>query len=182
MFRRLIPNCWLSVLAALLFLSETLKIAAQETSAPTHTPATYAPKPDYSFEARSHWLEGRGIFSLNIRPDGTVESVDVAKSTGHPELDQSAIAAFRQWRFKPSVVAPKVKIPIEFTLAGLRPAGIDSALRAEKQGSKPPAGKSGWREYWDGCISAWNAYHRPDYEEYFRKRRKQLGLADFNKL
>lgn len=82
----------------------------------------------------------------------------------------------------PVSFAPKVKIPTEFTLAGLRPAGIDGALRAEKQGSKPPASKPSWREYWEECISAWNAYHRPDYEEYFRKHRKQLGLTDFNKL
>jgi TonB family protein len=144
--------------------------------------AIYAPKPDYSFEARSHWLEGRGVFALNVRPDGIVDNVEVEKSTGHSELDQSAITASRQWRFKPGLVAPKIKIPMEFTLAGLRPAGIDAALRAEKKGSKPPSGKSSWQEYWDGCISGWNAYHRLDYEIYFRMRRKELGLPDFNKL
>jgi TonB family protein len=163
------------------FFLGNLTIDAQDTSAPTHALATNAPKPDYSFEARSHWLEGRGVFLLKVRSDGTVQSVDVAKSTGHRELDQSAVAALQRWQFKPGSVTA-VKIPMEFTLAGLRPAVIDAALRAEKQGSKPPRRKSSWSEYWEGCISAWNAYHRPDYEEYFRKRRGQLGLVDLDKL
>ena len=142
----------------------------------TTYPVIYAPKPDYSFEARSHWLEGSGVFSLSVGPDGIVQSVDVSKSTGHSELDRSAVAALRQWRFKPGSTAPKVKIPIEFTLAGLRPHGIDLALQAEKQGNSPPGGNSTWREYWEKCISGWNAYHRLDYGQYFRQRRKALGL------
>jgi TonB family protein len=63
----------------------------------------YAPKPEYPFEARSLHLTGDGILVVNVRDDGTVESVDVAKSTGHSELDQSGIAAFLKWRFRPGM-------------------------------------------------------------------------------
>jgi TonB family protein len=175
---------WEWILFGTILLRAISSIEAQGTATrlPKQGVATYAPKPDYSFEARSHWLEGRGVFELTVRPDGTVDSVNIAKSTGHSELDESAMAALRQWRFKPGVVAPKVKIPMEFTLAGLRSAGIDAALRAEKDGRLPSGRKSSWREYWEECIVAWNAYHRPDYEEYFRKHRKALGLADIDKL
>ena len=155
------------------------RVAAQDstTTSPRHALAVYTVKPEYSFAARSHWLEGRGVFLLTVRPDGSVQSVDVLKTTGHSELDEAAVAAFRQWRFKPGAVT-KVKIPMDFTMAGLRPRGIDSALQAEKQGSRPPSGNASWREYWRKCIPLWNGYHRPDYAEYFRKHRKALGLED----
>jgi len=82
-------------------------------------PVIYAPKPDYSLDARSQPLEGRGLFLLHVRPDGTVESVDVVRSTGHSELDQSGVAAFLKWRFRPGSLK-QVKIPLEFTMAGHR--------------------------------------------------------------
>jgi TonB family protein len=76
----------------------------------------YAPKPDYPLAARSRRLEGSGIFLLHLRLDGTVQSVEVFKSTGHSELDDSAIAAFSRWRFHPGPT--KVKIPLAFTMRG----------------------------------------------------------------
>ena len=155
-------------------------IDAQESaSAHARALAIYAPKPDYSFDARSHWVEGRGLFLLSVRPDGTVDSVQVDKSTGHRELDESAIAALEKWRFKPGIVS-HVKIPMEFTMAGLRPAGIDAALQAEKGGSPPPSGYVSWREYWQKCILLWTGYHHADYANYFHKRRKTLGLEDIS--
>jgi TonB family protein len=144
-------------------------------SAPRHALATHAPRPEYPFELRSHWTEGRGLFSLTVRSDGTVASVEVAKSTGHRKLDECAVAAFQKWRFKPGAVT-HVKIPMEFTMAALRPQGIDSALQAEKRGSKPPPGYSSWSAYWTQCERLWSGYHHSDYAEYFHKRRKALGL------
>ena len=96
-------------------------------SAQTPTPAVvkvqrlkdvviYAPRPEYPLTARARRLEGRGIFLLHVRPDGTVEAVEAFKSTGHSELDASAIAAFRRWRFHPGPT--KVKIPLAFTMHG----------------------------------------------------------------
>ena len=62
--------------------------------------AVNAPAPGYPITARrNHWT-GAGIFICKGRPDGTVSSVDVRQSTGHEILDQAAIAALRQWRFK----------------------------------------------------------------------------------
>jgi TonB family protein len=42
----------------------------------------------------------------------------MAQSIGNPILDNSALSAFRRWRFKPGACAPKVKIPITFTMTG----------------------------------------------------------------
>ena len=71
------------------------------------------PKPEYSYELRSRRVGGTGVFLLHIRPDGTVQSVETFKSTGHVELDNSATSAFRKWRFRPGPT--KAKIPITFT-------------------------------------------------------------------
>ena len=79
--------------------------------------ALYAPRPEYPLAARTHHWTGAGIFACNIRPDGTVASVDVLRSTGHEMLDQAAITALRQWRFQPGDMK-LVKIPINFWMNG----------------------------------------------------------------
>jgi TonB family protein len=165
--------------AYLLAIAAGHQMCAQDVapSAPRHALAITAPRPEYPFEARSHWIEGRGLFSLTVRPDGSVASVEVAKSTGHRILDQSGIAAFQQWRFKPGAVT-HVKIPMDFTMGGLRPQGIDSALQAEKRGSQPPPGYPSWRAYWTECERLWIGYHHSDYADYFHKQRRALGLEE----
>jgi TonB family protein len=57
---------------------------------------------------------------LNVDPSsGNVTSAQLLKSTGHKILDDSALEAFRQRRFKPGSVR-KVRIPINFTMQGFR--------------------------------------------------------------
>lgn len=80
--------------------------------------AIYAPRPAYPYDARSKHLTGSGIVLLNVDPSsGNVTSTRLLKSTGHKILDDAALDAFRQWRFKPGSV-DKVKIPINFTMQG----------------------------------------------------------------
>ena len=68
--------------------------------------------------ARDQHLEGSGLYRLNIKPDGTVASVTVLKSTGHGLSDDAAVDAFRQWRFRPGALHA-LKLPINFTLKGV---------------------------------------------------------------
>ncbi len=82
--------------------------------------AIYAPRPAYPYEARTKHMTGSGIVLLIVDPSsGNVTSAQLLKSTGHKILDDSALEAFRQWRFKPGSVH-KVKIPINFTMQGFR--------------------------------------------------------------
>ena len=81
--------------------------------------ATYAVKPDYPYFARSRHMQGRGIFQLHIRADGTVSSVDTIQSTGYFELDEVSIGAFSKWRFRPPSRPTKVKMPITFSMRRL---------------------------------------------------------------
>ena len=79
--------------------------------------ATYAPRPQYPYEARSRHVVGSGVCVVEVGPSGNVTGASMASSTGNPILDNAALSAFRQWRFKPGSVS-KVKIPITFTMTG----------------------------------------------------------------
>ena len=79
--------------------------------------ATYAPRPQYPYEARSRHVTGSGVCVVEVAPSGSVSSASMTQSLGNPILDNAAVSAFRQWRFKPGSVS-KVKIPITFTMTG----------------------------------------------------------------
>ena len=76
--------------------------------------------PPYPYEARSNGLTGSGVVSLKVGPrTGYVTSARMLKSTGHQILDEAALEAHRQWRFKPGTVS-YIRIPITFTMRGVR--------------------------------------------------------------
>ena len=80
--------------------------------------ATYAPRPQYPYEARSRHVTGSGVCVVTVdTASGSVNEASMAQSIGNPILDNAATSAFRQWRFKPGTVS-KVRIPITFTMTG----------------------------------------------------------------
>jgi TonB family protein len=80
--------------------------------------AISAPRPEYPYEARSRKITGSGVCVVTVdTASGSVTDASMAQSIGNPILDNSAVSAFRRWRFKPGTVA-KVKIPITFTMTG----------------------------------------------------------------
>ena len=80
--------------------------------------AIYAPRPQYPYEARSRHIMGSGVCVADVDPgSGNVTSATMATSIGNPILDNAAVSAFRQWRFRPGTVS-KVRIPITFTMTG----------------------------------------------------------------
>ena len=79
---------------------------------------TYAPRPEYPQEARSHRIAGSGVCVVSVHPaSGSVTNASMAQSTGSPLLDKSVLSTVRTWKFKPRTVS-KVSIPVEFTMAG----------------------------------------------------------------
>jgi TonB family protein len=61
---------------------------------------------------------GSGVCVVSVDvATGSVTDATMAQSIGNPILDNSAVSAFRRWKFKPGTVS-KVKIPITFTMGG----------------------------------------------------------------
>jgi TonB family protein len=80
--------------------------------------ALSAPRPEYPYEAKRLRITGNGIVVMTVDPiSGNVTDVILEVSTGHPMLDNAAVAGFRKWRFRPGAVF-RVKAPITYTLTG----------------------------------------------------------------
>ena len=80
---------------------------------------TYSVQPEYPREARAKGLAGKGIAAVEINPiTGRVTSVSILKSTGHDILDNAALRAVRQWRYRPGGIT-SAEIPIQFTSKGV---------------------------------------------------------------
>jgi protein TonB len=75
--------------------------------------------PSYPEEARKKRIQGTVLVQALVLEDGRVGDCFVQKSV--PELDEAAIAAVRQWVFKPALTKGKpiavwVAVPVRFTL------------------------------------------------------------------
>jgi len=74
--------------------------------------------PDYRENEVLRKLTGIGVFDLRINPaTGETTGVRILKSTGHSELDASALKALINWRFKPGTL---IRAIFPFTFAHFR--------------------------------------------------------------
>lgn len=70
--------------------------------------------PSYRNDERLIKFTGTGIFDLRIDPStGETTGIHIFRSTGHPELDISALKALINWRFKPGSLVRAV-FPLMF--------------------------------------------------------------------
>jgi TonB family protein len=78
----------------------------------------YCPDPQYSDEARKAKYQGVVVLMVIITLDGRATDIHVAKSPGLG-LDEKAIEAVRQWKFRPAVgpsgKSVPTQVPIEVT-------------------------------------------------------------------
>lgn len=89
-----------------------------ETASPLYA---YNPKPPYPVSARKRGHEGTVVLRVEVLETGSVGRVFVARSSGHAELDASALRTVKRWRFSPArrgseVVRSWVTVPVEFRL------------------------------------------------------------------
>ena len=71
-------------------------------------------RPKYPYIARLKGHDGYGRYRLSIdRETGRVTSVEVVKTSTHKELDDCAVKAFQQWRFRPGTVEAVI-VPANF--------------------------------------------------------------------
>jgi TonB family protein len=98
-------------------------------------------QPEYTPEARLARLQGSVILYLEVSPAGTVDKARVIQSLGFG-LDEKAIEAVKQWRFKPATVKGK---PIKVQQSAevrflLNPVGAWRVARAAYRVARSSAG------------------------------------------
>jgi len=81
----------------------------------------YQPTPAYPEEARQQGWEGTVTLALELRADGTVGEVQVARSSGHEVLDTAAQETAKTWKHAPGTqeggpVTRWAEINLTFTL------------------------------------------------------------------
>jgi TonB family protein len=99
---------------------ELRKVSIPPQLPPILSPAVFQasaivkPRAEYPIDARRQRLEGKGIYDLTIdEKTGVVRAVEVRQSTGHKILDDAAVKALRNWRYKPHT-AEAAAIPVNF--------------------------------------------------------------------
>jgi TonB family protein len=78
------------------------RVANAEPLASTEVNVLYRVEPDYPEAARVQQIQGSVVLEVLTAHDGAVQEVKLV--SGEPLLAEAAIAAVRQWRFKPRVV------------------------------------------------------------------------------
>jgi len=83
----------------------TGKVSRQGQRDPVVVPAKviYRFKPTYTPEAEAEEIEGKVILRITINTKGKVTAVKLIRGLGYG-LDQAAIKAAKQWKFKPETV------------------------------------------------------------------------------
>ena len=77
--------------------------------------------PSYPSSARANGLQGRVTLQALVTRDGNVRRINIVRSSGHDELDESAVRAVWLWHFTVRVSDPRVtegwiEIPVDFRL------------------------------------------------------------------
>jgi TonB family protein len=116
-FNRVMIRSHTMILSVIFFASAQ---RAPSSPAPQHSDkpkpvALYAPPPKYPKDAQGYYPPASsGMVAMEVdKKTGLVKSVRMEKSTGNRLLDDAALQAFSQWRFKPDT-ASRIRIPITF--------------------------------------------------------------------
>jgi len=76
------------------------------TEEPSKPEPVFKTEIEYTASARAEGIEGKLKLKITVGADGAVLRVDVLSSVS-PELDAAAVAAVKQWRFKPAMACGK---------------------------------------------------------------------------
>ena len=99
-FSRVGSVVWFAVLSS--FLPAALSASGQTAPRPPSSAvATRTVEPEYTPEARAACLQGTVILYLEVNGEGDLARAEVIQSLGLG-LDEKALEAVRQWRFKPA--------------------------------------------------------------------------------
>ncbi|KIQ96114.1 energy transducer TonB [Lysobacter sp. A03] len=105
--------------------------------APTQPMAVETPPPEYPEELACAGIEGVVGVLLTIGVDGIPKNVKVEDTSGHPQLDQSAVDAVKGWKFQAGTsrgqpAESPLRVPVKFTAPDM-----DSERCRDVSGSLP---------------------------------------------
>lgn len=101
--------------------------SAAAAAAPVSMPSTDSsvlnnPKPPYPIASRENGEQGRVYLTACVNEHGTIDRLDLAKSSGFHALDRSALNTVRYWEFIPAhqngkPISMCYRLPIHFVLS-----------------------------------------------------------------
>lgn len=114
--------------------------ASQPTPASTEPLAVETPPPEYPLEFACAGVGGEVVLVVQIGATGTPDDVRVEYTSRQAQLDTAAVAAVRNWRFKPATsrgqaVPTKIRVPVKFTPPPIKP-DLCFALEEEQRRAK----------------------------------------------
>lgn len=59
--------------------------------------------PRYPVESRRKREQGTVVLAVTLGPDGSVDAIDIARTSGFGRLDKAALDAVRRWRWSPTM-------------------------------------------------------------------------------
>ncbi|QNP40627.1 energy transducer TonB [Lysobacter solisilvae (ex Woo and Kim 2020)] len=88
--------------------------------APTPPMAQETPPPDYPPELACRQVGGTALLNVALAANGYAVKVEIVSSSGNATLDEAAVAAVREWKFRPATVrgqptTSKLQVPVKFT-------------------------------------------------------------------
>lgn len=103
----------------------------QDITLVSKTPPVYPP------EAVKLGHQGTTTVRLVINSKGKIVAVSVGKSSNFPELDQAAVDAAWNWKFRPGwlrgvAVGGVVEVPVGFALSVVKPKHASSTKQTQK--------------------------------------------------
>ena len=106
------------------------------------------PPPVYPVDVLKHGVAGTVLLVVDVAEDGSVSGAKVDRSAGNESLDAAALAAVKQWTFKPALkngkpAVSQVRVPITFDLEG----DPDAKPASPAAGSTKTAGEARWGGY-----------------------------------
>ncbi|GAB3385010.1 energy transducer TonB [Lysobacter fragariae] len=124
-----------SLAAGCLLLAACGKAPPAEPIPPPPTPpmARETPPPDYPPELACKRIGGEVVLDVSLAANGVPVNVTVFRSSGVKALDDSAVTAVHEWKFKAATVhgqpAPsKLQVPVTFAPPNPPPDGCDRYL------------------------------------------------------
>lgn len=89
------------------------------TVRPTEVAAVQTPPPAYPAELACAGIGGKSVLKVVIGPEGTPTEVSLLNSSGNSQLDDSATARVREWKFKAATrngqpVPATIQVPVSF--------------------------------------------------------------------